>query len=103
MQGCLVRRNRVVNQAAREIERIAGAELEFLADRTRIVLSRVLARAFQSKFDRAAVKLPPLRSGKLKHDDVVSIEMGMEALRPRRRQVDVGLEGGAEFELKRST
>ena len=68
MQGCLVRRYRVVNQAAREIERIAGAELEFLADRTWIVLSRVVAVAFQSQFDRGAIELPPLRSRKLKHE-----------------------------------
>ena len=101
MQGGLVRRDRLVDQAAREVERVAGPEVELLADRTWIVLSRVVAVAFQSQFDRGAIELPPLRTRKLKHEDVMGIEMGVEALRLRRRQVDVRLEGSAELELER--
>jgi len=70
-------------------------------DRTWIVVSRVVAVAFQSQFDRGAIKLPPLRARKLKHENVMGIEMGVEALRPRRRQVDVRLEWSAELELER--
>ena len=101
MQGCLVRRYRLVDQAAREVERVAGPELELLADRAWIVLSRVVAVAFLSQFDRGAIELPPLRTRELKHEDVMGIEMRMEALRPRRRQVDVRLEWSAELKLQR--
>ena len=73
---------------------LAGPEVELLADRTWIVLSRVVAVAFQSQFDRGAIELPPLRARELGH-----IEMGVEALRPRRGQIDVRLEWGAKLEL----
>ena len=62
------------------------------------VLSRVVAVAFQSQFDRGAIELPPLRARELKHENVMGIEMGVEALRPRRGQIDVRLEW-AKFEL----
>lgn len=49
MQGSLVRRYRLVDQAARDVERVAGPEIELLADRAWIVLPRVVAVAFQSQ------------------------------------------------------
>ena len=49
MQGYLVRRYRLVDQAARDVERVAGSEIELLADRAWIVLPRVVAVAFQSQ------------------------------------------------------
>ena len=69
------------DQAAREVERVAGPEVELLADRTWIVLSRVVAVAFQSQFDRGAIELPPLRARELKHENVMGIEMGKPCAR----------------------
>ena len=101
VQRCLVGRARLVDEAARDVERVAGPQVEFRAHRTWIVLSRVVAVAFQSQFDRGAVKLPPLRARKLKYEHIMGIEMGVEALRLCRRQIDVGLELSAKLELKR--
>ena len=101
MQGCLVGRTRLVDEAARDVERVAGPQVEFRAHRTWIVLSRVVAVAFQSQFDRGAIKLPPLRARKLKYEHVMGIKNGVEALRLCRRQIDVGLEWSANSKLER--
>ena len=66
-----------------------------------IVLSAVSAVPLQSKINRSVIELPTLRSGDLKHEDVMSIEMRLEALRPGRREVDVGLKTGAELQFER--
>ena len=74
-----------VEEAARAIEQIAGANGDFPARRAGLMLGLVEGLAVQRQLDQRVVKRPHLRSGHLQHEHVVAVEVRGEALRRGRR------------------
>ena len=88
-----------MNDAARAIIEIACLQQKRLALRHSLVFFAVEFLAQQRQVDGRVVDMPFLVSLDLEDEDVMGVVMGLEALRLRRRQIDIRLEWRMELGL----
>ena len=66
--------------AAREVERVARAELELVGRRTVLAERRRVALVLQRKLEQRVVETPALLARDLEHEDVVRVVVHPESL-----------------------
>ena len=86
-----LRGERVVQPAAREVERVAGAQRQLEHRRAGLAERRRPALRLQRQLEQRVVDPPVLLARDLEHEDVVRVVVDREALRAARRVVRVRL------------
>ena len=100
VERVVLRRERLVEPAAREVERVAGPQRDVEHDRARAAeLLRVALRP-QWQVEHRLVDEPALLAGRLEHEDVVRVVVDREPLGGSGRVVGVDLHRMAELELE---